>query len=203
MGLTPVKTLREDFFNYLTPGGVQGHLTPTLTVGFTMCYSSHMVQQTVICQVEPDMWFSKSESKKSLAKDLCSECFFQETCLEIAVNQDEVHGIWGGVDFSDPNQRISSSVKRCRKGHELPPEGGSCYTCRRISQKKYDKKIKKNYTKIKVRKNVEGGYCINDHLLDTDNITIRSSDGSIMCRKCYSGNKIHRARAYINPGDFS
>lgn len=171
-----------------------------------MCYNGHMLQDqltTVICQVLPDLWFSESESKKSIARDLCSDCWFKEDCLQRAIDNSEVHGIWGGVDFSNPLERISSTIKKCRNGHELPPEGGNCYTCRRISQKKYDKKIKKNYNKTKPRKNILGGYCLNDHLLSEDNVTIRSSDQAVLCKKCYSSNKLPHVKAYSLPGDFS
>ncbi len=165
-----------------------------------------MVSQTEFpCQSEPNMWFSKSESRTSLAKELCSECWFKDQCLNIAINNQEVHGVWGGVNFSDPSERISSGIKKCRKGHELPPEGGNCYTCRRDSQKRYDKKIKKGSDKRKP-KNFLGGYCSNEHLLSEKNTYIRGYDQAVVCKDCISlnrRNKLPHVKAYYKSGDLS
>lgn len=158
------------------------------------------------CQIDPDMWFSASEEKKTLAKDLCSSCWFKDKCLDLATSYHEVHGIWGGVDFSDPSERISDEDQLilCRAKRHWRKVGENCKECRRESQARYDKKVKKNYKKKK-SKNILGGYCKNDHLLTQDNTSIRSYDQAIICKDCIKNNRRRKylpVRAYSKPGDF-
>lgn len=156
-----------------------------------VCYASTMLQDPLSCEIDPDFWFSESSKNISLAKDLCSECPLRDRCIELAVSNNEVHGIWGGINFADPIERKSSPLVLCRKKLHIRSRGENCDECRKISQRTY---YLNNRTKInnkrndrrkpEPRKHVEGGYCVNEHHLTKDNIIIRKSDGSIMCKKC-------------------
>ncbi|MDI3331435.1 MAG: WhiB family transcriptional regulator [Micrococcus sp.] len=58
----------------------------------------------VICQQDPDLWFSNLPSDRTVARELCEECPLQETCIRVALDIEggaavqHRHGIWGGLD---------------------------------------------------------------------------------------------------------
>jgi hypothetical protein len=148
-----------------------------------------MLQDHVICQTDPDLWFSDSQSGKLLAQDFCSTCFFKEDCLKLAVSNNEVHGIWGGIDFSDPNSRKTSDIVLCRAKKHLRKRGENCSECKKEAQKRYNAKrdYSKSPKKTKPRKHVLGGYCVNGHKLEESTTTVRSSDQALLCKKCITG----------------
>jgi len=145
-----------------------------------------MLQDQVICLTDPDLWFSDSSSDRLVAAELCNECFFKEDCK--ILGEKENHGVWGGVDRTGTQPKVSL----CRnKKH--PKEGpGPCLPCRKESQAAYyqknsvsiNKKKHASHPKIKKRKNVLGGYCVNGHLLDEKTVSIRKNDGALLCKKC-------------------
>lgn len=51
--------------------------------------------------LDPDWWFPDSEHfddmQIKLAIKICNECPVQRTCLEYAITNWPVHGIWGGL----------------------------------------------------------------------------------------------------------
>ena len=51
----------------------------------------------------PDLWFgeegetyAKRTARERAAKAICKRCTVQEPCLNLAVNEEITHGIWGG-----------------------------------------------------------------------------------------------------------
>lgn len=161
-----------------------------------------MLQDHVICQTNPDLWFSSFSSKRSEAIALCDTCWFKEECRILGRN--ETWGVWGGLDRTGEE----SEVKYCRSGKHVKEGPGTCLPCRRESQAAYHKEHAKAINakkkpKLRPRRNVEGGYCVNGHLLENKNITIRSSDKAVLCKKCINRGKRQTVKAFNMRGDFN
>lgn len=45
---------------------------------------------------DPDAWFSTDKGDIGYAKRVCGECPFKQECLEFAMQDPELHGVWGG-----------------------------------------------------------------------------------------------------------
>jgi WhiB family transcriptional regulator, redox-sensing transcriptional regulator len=67
----------------------------------------------VPCQnTDPDVWFSDrdindaygSAGTTRIAKKLCNMCPVKAQCLEFALVNNELHGIWGGMATKDRQQ---------------------------------------------------------------------------------------------------
>jgi hypothetical protein len=99
------------------------------------------------CQADPDLWFSESLASTALAKSICSSCPLQGKCLELAISGNEVHGVWGGVDFSNPEERILDDLILCRAKKHLRKRGENCRECSREAKRRYAKKVRKGYDK--------------------------------------------------------
>lgn len=139
----------------------------------------------VPCQEhDPDIWFSPGSVL--LAQSICSSCPVKRQCLEMASLNGEIHGVWGGVDFSIPEKRVSSETRLCRKKlHHYSVNLNTCPECRKASYRSYDQKVKswRNKQEPYIRKKI-GDLCANKHVLTEDNIIIRSSDNATLCKKC-------------------
>jgi hypothetical protein len=161
-----------------------------------------MQQDQVICQTDPDLWFSSSKKERQDAIILCGTCPIQEECKILGEN--ESWGVWGGVDRTGEE----SPIKYCRSGKHEKTGTGTCLACRRESQAAYHKAHAKEINakkpkRIKPRKHVLGGYCVNGHLLQEGSVSIRSSDQAILCKKCISGAKRQPNKAFHRKGDFN
>lgn len=172
-----------------------------------MCYSVHMVNTDLKdfpCSTNPDLWFSDKSKDKEQAKIICSECWFKDQCLLLAKENHEEYGIWGEVDFSSQEVRAVTKVIKCRSGKHVLDTPGNCPLCRKETRQAYEKRTGRSNRKRKTRprKNVMGGYCSNEHLLNESNIIKRSSDGAILCKKCTFSNKTPKRRAFNLAGDF-
>lgn len=99
------------------------------------------------CQSLPDLWFSESPNVLIKVKELCSTCPFKLKCLELAISGNEVHGVWGGVDFSKPEERILDDLILCRAKRHLRKRGENCKECSREAKRRYAKKVRKGYDK--------------------------------------------------------
>lgn len=152
-----------------------------------------MLQDQVICQTNPDLWFSDSSSERRVASLLCGDCWFKDECK--VLGSSESFGVWGGEDRTGVSV---PKVKTCRSGRHEKTEPGTCVPCRQESQASYYKKNAQEINKkkqinsphIKKRKNVEGGYCVNGHKLEGRNILLRSTDKALLCKKCIHGKKV-------------
>lgn len=72
------------------------------------------------CESAPDLYFPDIEQDVSplttlrLAKAMCSECPIQVQCLDYAITNDEIHGVWGGTTPLERRQ-----IKRGRRPGSL------------------------------------------------------------------------------------
>ena len=70
--------------------------------------------------LDTDLFFPDEESKNyaanvATAKRICSSCVLQTSCLEYALSEPTLLGIWGGTDL-DERKRIRRRARR-RKVH--------------------------------------------------------------------------------------
>jgi WhiB family redox-sensing transcriptional regulator len=55
----------------------------------------------LLCQSEPDLFFSEDPQSLRLAKALCEHCPVRGACLAGALERGEPWGVWGGQLFQD------------------------------------------------------------------------------------------------------
>jgi hypothetical protein len=92
-------------------------------------------QDEALCalpQIEPfkEMFFSDNEDDVKNSKIICSACPVRKQCLELALENKEIWGVWGGVDQDELRIVLSvdengQEVRRIRKG-----EAPFCPNCR-------------------------------------------------------------------------
>lgn len=66
-------------------------------------------------QFDPDLWFAGQDDHPSTAQALsvCGQCPVRQTCLEYALDERWLYGIWGGTT-SRQRTRLRSAVARER-----------------------------------------------------------------------------------------
>lgn len=55
-------------------------------------------------EVDPDLWFPEIGSPAPEAKKICGSCPVAAQCAELAVTNNERHGIWAGLSARDRQQ---------------------------------------------------------------------------------------------------
>lgn len=58
--------------------------------------------EPVCSQTDPEEWFPEKGGSNTYAKKHCHQCPLKDPCLQFALLNNELHGIWGGVA---PRQR--------------------------------------------------------------------------------------------------
>ena len=53
--------------------------------------------EPVCSQTDPEEWFPEKGGSTALAKMYCKPCPLKKECLEFALKNNELFGIWGGV----------------------------------------------------------------------------------------------------------
>jgi hypothetical protein len=57
-------------------------------------------------------WFSTDKTEKYDARAICiSECPVRKECISTALNEQHIHGIWGGVDDYEIRRTLSVDAK--------------------------------------------------------------------------------------------
>ena len=55
-----------------------------------------------VCRtIDPELWFPDAPQTGALAKKLCRTCPVIEECLEYALENGEMYGVWGGMGNSE------------------------------------------------------------------------------------------------------
>lgn len=57
---------------------------------------------------EPDLWFSSSSKSLARARDVCSSCPVRRRCQQLAQQNGEEWGVWGGVDFNHTSLKVAA-----------------------------------------------------------------------------------------------
>lgn len=60
------------------------------------------MEQSLCSQVDPELWFQEKGGSSRPAINTCRRCPVMQECLEHALDNCEVHGIWGATT---PQQR--------------------------------------------------------------------------------------------------
>lgn len=73
-----------------------------------LCY--RLARPDADSKIGPDLWFGTDlgdwrNGNAMEAVQVCRVCPVRLACVQQAVRRNEQHGIWGGVDFSDPGQK--------------------------------------------------------------------------------------------------
>lgn len=50
-----------------------------------------------LCQTNPDLWFPAKGEAGTAAKMICRQCPVKEPCLDLAIQNGESFGVWGGM----------------------------------------------------------------------------------------------------------
>lgn len=67
---------------------------------------------------DPDAWYPerlKKETASDYAKELCKGCPVIDLCLEVALENREPHGVWGGTSEDDRRQLAAARAKAVRQ----------------------------------------------------------------------------------------
>ena len=146
------------------------------------------------CRKEPDSWFYESDNSIARAKASCQGCPIKTRCFSLAVENREVHGVWGGEDFN--NRKYEPEQKRCRKGVHPKPNPGKCKSCSaewaKANPGSQDKKKARNKKRSRAS-NFIGKPCVNHHLLTEENTTL-TKQGKLLCKKCIVGRFTRRMK---------
>lgn len=69
-------------------------------------------QDSAACRdADPELFFATDEASRREALTLCGACPVRMECLEHALNQREVYGVWGGTDENE-RKRLARRRRR-------------------------------------------------------------------------------------------
>lgn len=99
-------------------------------------------QDSAACQyVDADLWFPEQGGSTRRARRICRDCAVRAECLQYALDNEEPHGVWGGLS---PEERLrlqrirpgAPQSRRCRSGRHVMDEDntaadGRCLACDR------------------------------------------------------------------------
>jgi hypothetical protein len=64
---------------------------------FLDIYTHKWVEQANCASTDPDSFFPESDSSNTKAKNVCANCYVAQQCLDYAMEDMSLSGIWGGV----------------------------------------------------------------------------------------------------------
>lgn len=69
-----------------------------------------LLSQPSPCSADPDRWFAgtRSPGSQELAKKVCKQCPYRRACLLTALDNDERHGVWGGLTTEERDELDTS-----------------------------------------------------------------------------------------------
>lgn len=65
----------------------------------TSSYEEAWRDDASCAQVGGDGWFPENGNVSTKITDMCHECPVREACLQYALDNHEVFGIWGGLNY--------------------------------------------------------------------------------------------------------
>jgi WhiB family transcriptional regulator, redox-sensing transcriptional regulator len=76
-------------------------------------------QERAACRgADVELFFSVDEEEQKQALELCARCDVRSECLETAIANREMYGIWGGMLESDRRSFIRDLRRREREARE-------------------------------------------------------------------------------------
>lgn len=80
-------------------------------------------EQALCAQVDPEIFHPEKGGSPRPAKLICRMCPVQVECLETALANNEMFGIWGGLTAHERTAfRRGTTRDECKWGHEYTPE---------------------------------------------------------------------------------
>lgn len=64
------------------------------------------IEKALCAQIDPDLWFPEKGGSTREAKKMCLSCEVRAECLEIALENEERFGIWGGLSERERRRLI-------------------------------------------------------------------------------------------------
>lgn len=61
-------------------------------------------------QIDADLWFPEKGGGNSGVKRICGRCPVREQCLQWALENHPVEGIWGGTSQRERQRRLSAAI---------------------------------------------------------------------------------------------
>lgn len=72
------------------------------------------MSESLCAQTDPETFFPEKGGTTRLAKRVCAACPVREECLAYAVDNQERHGIWGGLSERERRKLTPQSRRICR-----------------------------------------------------------------------------------------
>lgn len=66
-------------------------------------------EQALCAQIDPEMWFPEDGGPNG-ARKICGDCPVKQQCLQHALDNNEMHGIWGGLSYLE--RRVLSGKRK-------------------------------------------------------------------------------------------
>lgn len=73
------------------------------------------------CRRDPDLFFSDAPEDIEAAKNICAGCPSRLSCLQDAMDQENYHGVWGGLTGDERLHLVSGGSKRCSSCDTVRP----------------------------------------------------------------------------------
>jgi len=78
-------------------------------------------QDYAVCKyTDPDAFFPETMYEAKEAIEICERCPVQEQCFQMALDNEETQGVWGGIDFTIRNnkgeKRVNEAIRLRRQG---------------------------------------------------------------------------------------
>lgn len=75
--------------------------------------------RALCAEADPEEWFPEKGGSTRAAKRICGRCEIRVACLQLALDNREQHGIWGGLT---PRQRKKLLKRRDETAPEAAPK---------------------------------------------------------------------------------
>ncbi|ABS03252.1 WhiB family transcriptional regulator [Kineococcus radiotolerans] len=69
------------------------------------------MQDALCAQVDTDVFFPEQGESSRPAKAICARCEVRDQCLQLALDNGERHGVWGGI-AERPRRDMSRDLRR-------------------------------------------------------------------------------------------
>lgn len=104
----------------------------------------HWLDDAACTPLRAELFWPDKGGDSGPAKAVCAGCPVKRQCLEYALKEGEINGIWGGLDPAERKLRrpaISRPANECVNGHDLELVGtrrdGYCRQCDRDRWERY------------------------------------------------------------------
>lgn len=86
---------------------------PILLTGLTTQSSSadtNFYEDALCAQIDPETFFPEKGHSSKAAKAMCLRCEVRTACLQLAIDNDEEFGVWGGLSARERRNLVAGRV---------------------------------------------------------------------------------------------